>query len=103
MDAATLTRVLQFLCTFLHVILGASIGEDYQHLRHVPPHATVRGEDFLVDVLQSNAWRGRGHRTVSDRNQLVFLKKQQGWLGFFFFFSQRCTCLSVASSVADRF
>lgn len=55
MNAAAPTRVLKFLCTLLHVVLGASIGEDHQHLRHVPPHATVRGEDFLVDMLQSNA------------------------------------------------
>lgn len=70
MKPATPTRVLQFLCTLLHVVLGTSIGEDHQHLGYVPPHATVRGEDLLVDVLQSNAWRERGHRTMSDMNQL---------------------------------
>lgn len=72
MKAATPTRVLQLLCTLLHVVLGTSIGDDHQHLRHVPPHAAVRGEDFLIDVLQSNAWRGRGHRTVSSRNRFLF-------------------------------
>lgn len=62
------TRVLQFLRTLLHFILGASIREYHQHLRHVPPHATIRGEDFLVDVLQSDAWRGRGR--TSEQKQL---------------------------------
>lgn len=82
MNAATPTRVLQFLRTLLHVVLGTSIGDDHQHLRHVPPHAAVRGEDFLVDVLQSNAWRGRGHRTVSDRNRFFF-KKSTKMVGVF--------------------
>lgn len=85
MNAATPTRVLQFLRTLLHIVLGASIGEDHQHLRHVPPHAAVRGEDFLVDVLQSNAWRGRGHTTVSDMNQFFSKIDKDGWLFSFFF------------------
>lgn len=62
MSPATPTRVLQFLRALLHVVLGASVGENHQHLRHVPPHAIVRGEDLLVDVLQSNAWGGGAGR-----------------------------------------
>lgn len=48
--------MLQFLCTLLHVVLGASICDHHQHLGDVPPHATVWGENLLVDMLQSNAW-----------------------------------------------
>lgn len=64
------TRVLQFLRTILHDVLGASIREYHQHLWHVPPHAAIRGEDFLVDVLQSDAWRVRG--CTSDQKRLFF-------------------------------
>lgn len=41
MNSAMPTRVLQFLRTLLHVVLGTSISEYHQHLWHVPPHATV--------------------------------------------------------------
>ena len=61
---ATRTGMLQFLCALLHVVLGASISDHHQHLRHVPPHATVWGEDLLIDVLQSNAcMKDRRQRT----------------------------------------
>lgn len=53
---STQTRMLQFFCALLHVILGASIRDHHQHLRDVPPHATVGGENLLIDVLQRNAW-----------------------------------------------
>lgn len=48
--------MLQFFCALLHVILGASIRDHHQHLRDVPPHAAVGGENLLKDMLQSNAW-----------------------------------------------
>lgn len=53
---STHTRMLQLLCTLLDLILGASVRDDHQHLRDVPPHAVVCGEHLLIDVLQSNAW-----------------------------------------------
>lgn len=34
-------RMLQLLCTLLDLILGASVCDDHQHLRDVPPHAAV--------------------------------------------------------------
>lgn len=68
MNSATPTGVLQFLRTLLHVVLGTSISEYHQHLWHVPPHAVVRGEDFLIDVLQSDAWSRRGHKPMSHHN-----------------------------------
>lgn len=54
--SSTHTSMLQFLCTLLDIILGTSICDNYQHLRDVLPHATVRGEYLLVDMLQSNTW-----------------------------------------------
>lgn len=66
------TRMLQFFCTLLHLILGTSISERHHHLRDIPPHATVWGEHFLVDMLQSNAWMKRTFHTKSEQFVLYF-------------------------------
>lgn len=50
------TRMLQFFCALLDVILGASVSDHHQHLGNVPPHAAVWGEDFLIDMFQSDSW-----------------------------------------------
>lgn len=62
--------MLQFFCALLHIILGASISDHHQHLRDIPPHATVRGEDFLIDVLQRDAWMKERGQRISNLNCL---------------------------------
>lgn len=56
MNNCTHTRMLEFLCALLDLILGTSICDHHQHLRDVPPHAAVWGEHLLIDVLQSDTW-----------------------------------------------
>lgn len=41
MNNCTHTRMLEFLCALLDLILGTSICDHHQHLRDVPPHAAV--------------------------------------------------------------
>lgn len=95
---STHTRMLQLLCTLLDLILGASVRDDHQHLRDVPPHAVVWGEHLLIDVLQSNAWTKKKTGEEDHRTSNVHYSQN---FKFAAFFPQSFTCLGVASSVAD--
>lgn len=95
------TRMLQFFCALLDIVLGASVSDHHQHLGNIPPHAAVWGEDFLIDMFQSDSWikkRGTDYQIWTISCLFIWDAPDDD---LYFFGLQWFTCLCVSSSVAD--